>query len=55
MWGIMEKTPGMQNITAWIKRNGSLLLFNSKGEAQKVADNFNEKEKWSRYFVRRWY
>lgn len=53
MYGIMERTLGSPNIEAWIKQNGKLLLYDSKDEAQKQVDIWNEKDD-DRYFVAEW-
>lgn len=53
MYAIKEKTLGMSRIEAWIKRDGKLLLYDNKEEAQKQVDVWNEKNN-NRYFVVEW-
>lgn len=41
MWGIIARNRGMWGITTWCRKHGEIQLFETKEEAQKVADELN--------------
>ena len=54
MYGIMARNRGMWGCTAWCKRGDEVELYATKEEAQKVADERNNRQvinRFTDYFV----
>lgn len=53
MWGIIARNRGMWGISTWCKKYGEIELFETKEEAQKVADKWNGDRinRFTEYFV----
>lgn len=53
MYGILAKNRGMWGCTVWCKRDGEIELYKTKEEAQKVADERNNRQvnRFTDYFV----
>lgn len=57
MWGIMAINRGMWGISTWCMSNNQVELFETKEEAQKVADERNNAQvinRFTNYVVRRY-
>ena len=55
MYGVLVKNTGMWGCTTWVKRDGKVMEFETKEEAQKVADELNAQRPsincFSQYFA----
>lgn len=55
MYGILVKNTGMWGYSTWVKHNGEIMKFETKEEAQKVADEFNAQmstvDNFNQYFA----
>jgi len=41
MYGVLAKNRGMWGFSTWCKKDGKVMTFATKEEAQKVADEYN--------------
>ena len=53
MYGVLAKNCGMWGCSTWVKQDGEIMKFETKEEAQKVADelNGNRINNFTQYFV----
>ena len=58
MYGILVINRGMWGIKSWCKQNGKVMLFDSKEEAEKIAEKYNESQgpvnSFNEYFAKRY-